>query len=273
MRKPPVIAVESVTKLDERHCDAVLVAGSHGGVFPGYLAATAGVRAVILNDAGVGRERAGIASLAYLEAIGMAAATVGHDTARIGDGADMLARGIVSHANAIALRLGVEPGQACAAAAELLRAAPVPTGTAPAYEEARFALRERPGEPAVWGLDSASLAAPTDKGRILVIGSHGGILAGRPETALKVDALAAVYHDAGVGADGAGLTRLPALDRRGIAAATVDAMSARIGDARSIWETGVLSHVNDTAAACGARPGMTTREFVQLMIERSRKTP
>ena len=58
-----IIAEPSVTKLDARHRDVVLVAGSHGGVIAGFLAARAGVRAVILNDAGVGRDQAGISSL------------------------------------------------------------------------------------------------------------------------------------------------------------------------------------------------------------------
>jgi hypothetical protein len=268
MSKPQIIAEPSVTKLEARHRGAILVAGSHGGVFAGYLAAKAGVRAVILNDAGVGRDRAGISSLPYLEKIGMAAATVGHMSARIGDGADMLARGTVTHANAVAAQVGVRAGQRCAEAAQCLTGAPAVAAEPPAYEEARFAIREGgAGVPAVWGLDSVSLVEPADRDRILVIGSHGGVLGGRPETAMKHDALAAVFNDAGVGADGAALTRLPPLDARGIAAVTVDCMSARIGDARSTWDTGVLSHANGTAKKLGARAGMTVRDFTRLVIE------
>jgi hypothetical protein len=271
MSKPIVIVADTVTKLDDRHRGNVLVAGSHGGIYPAYIAATAGVRAVILNNAGVGMDSAGVASLAYLEAIGMAAAAVGHDSARIGDGADMMRRGVISHANAVAVHLGVHPGQSCAHAAERLCAAPLAHAAPPSYAEARVALREAPGEPAVWGLDSNSLTVPDDKGRVLVIGSHGGILGGKPETALRVDALAAVYNDAGVGADGAGLSRLPPLDARGIAAATVDCMTARIGDARSAWETGVISHVNKVAASRGGRAGTTVKEFVRAIIAAGKK--
>ena len=83
---------------------------------------------------------------------------------------------------------------------------------------------------------------------------------------MKYDALAAIFNDAGVGADGAALTRLPPLDARGIAAVTVDCMSARIGDARSAWETGVLSHANETAKELGARAGMSTQDFVAGVI-------
>ncbi len=226
---------------------------------------------MILNDAGVGRDRAGISSLPYLEKIGMAAASVGHMSARIGEGADMLSRGTITHANAIAARFGVRAGQSCAEAAQRLTDAPVATSEPPPYAEARFVIRNAGGQPEVWGLDSVSLVEPADKDRILVIGSHGGLLGGKPETAMKHDALAAVFNDAGVGADGAALTRLKPLDARGIATATVDCMTARIGDARSTWETGVLSFVNETASKLGARPGMTTRAFVDLAIEGHRK--
>ncbi|MBV8777342.1 MAG: hypothetical protein JO258_09120 [Alphaproteobacteria bacterium] len=73
---------------------------------------------------------------------------------------------------------------------------------------------------------------PEHKDAIVVTGSHGGLLGGKPETALKYDVAGALYNDAGLGIDEAGVSRLPALDRRGIPAATVAASSARIGDAR-----------------------------------------
>src|SRR5438270_8389193 len=118
MADPGILIADSVTRLGPEHIAAVLIAGSHGGVYAACLAARAGLRAVILNDAGVGLDQAGIAGLAYLDGYGMAAATIGHDTARIGDGADMARRGVISHVNATAARLGCAPGQACRAAAE-----------------------------------------------------------------------------------------------------------------------------------------------------------
>jgi hypothetical protein len=119
--------------------------------------------------------------------------------------------------------------------------------------------------PAVWALDSAAAVGPEHVGMIVVTGSHGGLLGGRPETALKYYALAALFNDAGIGIDEAGVTRLPALDARDIAAATVAAASARIGDARSTYEDGILSRVNTCAAALGAAPGISAREFVAIV--------
>ena len=262
MRPIVVATAESVTALGEV-AGKVLVAGSHGGINAAYLGASAGVHALILNDAGVGLDRAGIAGLVYLEAIGMAAATVGHASARIGDGADMLARGVISHANVFAARVGVVAGQACADAASRLRTAHAPRSAPPPCAEGRYRLAE--GPPAIWALDSVANTVPGDAGCLLIIGSHGALLGGRPQSALAVDALAAVFHDAGVGADHIGISRLPILSARGIAAAAVHCMSARIGDGRSLWESGVLSHVNTVAADFGACAGWSVKAFAEAV--------
>lgn len=237
----------------------VLVAGSHGGVIAAQYAALAGARALILNDAGIGKDRAGVAGLDWLDAIGMAAATVDCRSARIGDGRDMLARGVISHVNAGAARCGVAAGQACADAAARLERAPLSHRKPAPFAENRW--RMAAGPPEVWAIDSLGKVLPEDAGRILVIGSHGALLGGRRESALQIAAVAVALNDAGVGADRAGIAHLPALGERGIAGATVDCMSARIGDGRSMWDTGVLSYLNAVAERLGARRGERVRDF------------
>jgi hypothetical protein len=86
--------------------------------------------------------------------------------------------------------------------------------------------------------------------------------------ALQVDGFAAVFNDAGVGIDDCGITRLPALEGRGIAGITVSSRSARIGDGRSTYEDGVISHVNPRAASLGAQPGIKVKP---LLIEWARR--
>ena len=258
----PILTADSITRVGTEAAGAVVVNGSHGGIYAAYLAGKLRVAAAIFNNAGVGRDRAGIAGLDYLEGFAIPAAAVGYDTARIGDGADMVARGLVTHANASARALGCRDGMACRdAAASLQRAAPA--GPEPPAElEGAFLLV--PDSPAAWALDSASLVGAEHIGTVVVTGSHGGLLGGRPDTALKYNALAALFNDAGIGIDEAGVTRLPALEARGIAAGTVAATSARIGDARSTYQDGILSRVNPNAAALGIVPGMAAREFVTI---------
>jgi carbonic anhydrase/acetyltransferase-like protein (isoleucine patch superfamily) len=149
----------------------------------------------------------------------------------------------------------------CREAAERLAAAAPPHREPPPYSEGRFLLGAAPGEREIWAVDSVGKVVPADTGRVLLIGSHAALHGGRPESALAVDARAAIFHDAGVGA--AGVTRLGALAARRIAAVAVDGMTARIGDGRSLWETGVIAHVNDAAAALGARAGMRAQAFAR----------
>ncbi len=264
--EPGIVLRDSVTRTETEDAGCVLVTGSHGGLFAANLAARAQLRAAIFNDAGIGKARAGIAGLAYLEGLAMAAAAVGFETARIGDAGDAWARGTISHVNGLAADLGCAPGQDCAEAARTLRAARIPKTAPPALDETAHLVSAEPGAPRVWALDSASLVGPEHAGQIVLLGSHGALLGGRPEAALKVDALAAVYNDAGIGIEAAGVSRLPALDARAIASATVAAASARIGDGLSTYRDGVLSRVNATAAALGARAGMTAIEFVGAVL-------
>ncbi len=260
-----VICSDSATKLDEKHHGQVVICGSHGGVYCGYLAALAGLRAVILNDAGIGFEGAGAGCLGYCEDLGMAAAVCAHDSARIGDGHDMAARGRISLVNRMAIACGCQPGMAVDEAADCLRTAPLLAWNARSYHEARQVFPASDDLPAIICLDSVGLVTEDDIGQIVLTGSHGGLMGGRPEGALKVDALAAFFNDAGVGMDQAGLGRLLALDRRAIVAATVDAMSARIGDGLSTYEDGRLSFVNDRAASAGLNPGMSAKQAVQQL--------
>jgi hypothetical protein len=142
-------------------------------------------------------------------------------------------------------------------------AAPMPATLPPSRDEARHLLSDAPGEAQVWALDSASLVRPADAGQIVVVGSHGG---GKPASALKADCRAAIFNDAGIGIDAAGIARLAALDARGIAAAAVGAATARIGDGRSSWESGLISAVNARAAAAGGSVGMTAQALVRRLL-------
>ena len=82
---PGILAADTITKLPPDAAGQVVVSGSHGGRYPGYLAAKAGLRAVILNDAGVGKDAAGIGRLAALDPRGVAAGAVSDASWRIGD--------------------------------------------------------------------------------------------------------------------------------------------------------------------------------------------
>lgn len=273
MPKPPVtpapVILDSVTHLKAEHRGAITYSASHAGRYACWVAAEQGVAAVILNDAGIGREQAGIAGLFLLADLGVPAAAISHRSARIGDGQDGRARGVLSSINGPAKALGLAEGMSCRAALEKLCAADLPPSPKPAKEhEARYEDKAAGrGGVKVVVMDSVSLVTPEEAGHIIVAASHGGILGGRPETAVKYDVFAAVTCDADRGIDDAGISRLPAMQTRGIAGACVSAFSARIGDGRSLYEDGYISVLNETAKKHGGRIGQSCREFVAAMVE------
>jgi hypothetical protein len=259
----PVLLLDSITDAGPDAAGAVAICGSHGGLYAASLASQAGLHGVILNDAGIGLNGAGIAGVRALADCGMAACAVDCMSAEIGAASDMQAHGVVSYANAVAARLGIAPGQSAAEAADRLGDAPAPTGLMDPVPEARQEVTLAPGAPRVLCVDSAALIRPgEDDGRIIVTGSHGGLIGGDPARACKAAARLVAFNDAGIGKNAAGTTRLPALQARGIAAVTLDAQSCAIGDARSGLATGVISRVNGAAAALGLVPGTVLRTAI-----------
>lgn len=255
-----VVVLPSVTKLPPEADGAVVVGGSHGAVYAAYLSAKAGARAAIHNDAGIGRDEAGVSGLAWAETLGMAMAAVSSSSARIGDGEDMVRRGIISRANAIARACGVAPGQSAREAVERLKSAPWPHGESAPLTEGRSITGR------VVCVDSISLADGRDRGRVVASGSHGGVPAG--ETAAAFAPKLALFNDAGFGMEHAGVAGLAILDRAGIAGAAVSTMSARIGDGRSTLVDGFLSEVNQTAYRLGARIGGSALALALAVAEK-----
>ena len=105
-----VILMDSITKVNKDDVGAIVVCASHGGTSSGEFALEVPLKAVIFNDAGVGKDNAGIAALDMLQARGVAGATVAHTSGRIGDSLDMWENGVLSHVNAAGRAAGLAPG-------------------------------------------------------------------------------------------------------------------------------------------------------------------
>ncbi|MDR3488726.1 MAG: hypothetical protein P4M05_27965 [Bradyrhizobium sp.] len=191
----------------------------------------------------------------------MAMAAVATGSARAGDGADMLKRGIISRVNRLAAKCGVENGQTVVQAVELLKSAPWPHADAEPPVEGRTFIQ------GVLCIDSISLGKPEDAGLVVASGSHGGVTAAPFTRSFKPRLV--FFNDAGFGVDRAGAASLPILDSEGIAAATVAADSACIGDGQSTLTQGIISAVNETAYRLGARVGQTALEVARTVAERA----
>ena len=149
-------------------------------------------------------------------------------------------------------------------AAKVLEAADQPAARmTPPAEAQKIAQPERGP---IHLLDSASVVSPELNGEIIITGSHGALIGGDPARALKANAHVAVFSDAGFGKNNIGVTRLAALLDKGVGAVTASHLSCRIGDASSIYDTGVISATNELAELMGARAGMSVKAFMLAAI-------
>jgi hypothetical protein len=259
----PIVVVPTVTKLAPDRSGPVLVGGSHAAVYPVFLAAQSGARAAVLHDGGIGKDDAGVAGLAWADSIGMAVAAVAARSARIGDGEHVMAAGVISRANEAASALGVVPGMRASEAAERLCAAHLPSHRPRHIEETRVLYALPATRQAVVCLDSISLAHSYDSRYIMACGSHGGVPSAN--YAMEIRPSLVIFNDAAPAAEHSGIAALALLGEEGIAAAAVASSSARIGDGRSTLVDGVISALNEAAAAFGGKVGMAARELAQLV--------
>jgi hypothetical protein len=106
-----VVALDSISILDERDRGQIIVAGSNGGTASGTVARHQRCALVALNDAGIGKDDAGVAGLAAVDADGIPGVGVGHESAEISNAIDMWEHGVVSYANRSARSAGAAVGE------------------------------------------------------------------------------------------------------------------------------------------------------------------
>ncbi len=78
---------------------------------------------------------------------------------------------------------------------------------------------------------------------------------------------AMIGNDAGMGKNDAGIAALKMCDEKGIPAAAVAAMSAKIGSGMSTYEQGKISVVNKAARKLGVSVGMSAGEAADKLLE------
>ena len=117
---PVLRLVDSITELGAHDEGCIAVSGSHGGLSSARYALSARPLFSIFNDAGVGLNNAGLAALDFLQSNELAACTVAHHSASIGEAQSTLATGIVSATNPAASALGIQVGWTCRRAVDFL---------------------------------------------------------------------------------------------------------------------------------------------------------
>ena len=261
-----IVILDSLTHCDERVTPRdVVVAGSFAGALAFGFALERGVRGLVAHAAGVGRDAAGISGLPLADRRGVPAVAVETGSARLGDGWSVWSDGLVGHANATAAAFGVVATQPASAGARAMLAAPPGLASPVPLIDRRPRVVAHGGGVRVVLVDSMSFASPEHRADVLCAGSHGGRV--NVERLLVVRPRGALFNDGGRARDGSGVNGLPALDAVGVAAACVDAMSARIGDPASTYADGVVSAVNETARRAGVAVGQPAAEAARRMLQ------
>ncbi|QRR33642.1 hypothetical protein JNX00_18665 [Hydrogenophaga sp. YM1] len=241
----------------------VIVNASYSGVLCARMVMSARPRAAIGLDCAIGKDGAGIAGLWYYEALGVPAAATDTLTAEMGNGADLYDNGIVSRVNDAAQRLGIAPGMRVRDVAEAFKTGALkPARFDPAR---RLVIETNPQGRSIVCTDSIAFALPEDRERnVLCTAGHTGRSV--VDYFRQFRPWAFICSDGGIGKNQSGISALQDVEADGIAGASVDALTARMGDGQSTYFDGVISAANRVAQAKGVRVGQTAREAAALLL-------
>lgn len=277
-----VLLLDSLGDLQANNTNPILVCGSHcgGNEELARHVKNCHVSAVFLNNAGVGKNQAGIRGLSYYDVEDIMACAVDRYSAEIGISNDTWESGIISHIGAKAKAVGIQIGDSVKeAVAKLNHLIPV---SVPAKEKMNLELpttaqvEDSAGKTelkkqkqiqvagvAVTVADSITFLNKSNLGDIVVCGSHGGMSAG--DYAKKYEVKAVFFNDAGIGKNNAGIKSLESLNEAGILSCTVDCMSAEIFNGEDVLRNGIVSACNQLAKNRNIKKQMAVKEAIRCI--------
>jgi len=278
-----VVLFDSLGDIQTDNTCPILVCASHcgdNGTFAKKLK-KCHVKAVFLNNAGVGKNQAGITGLPFYEAEGILACAVDHNSAEIGVARSTWESGIISHTNIYAKAAGIQISDSVQdAVAKIINRVKSSTLTNES-EPVDPMVKDKENQPndkvevskqtqiqidgvTITIANSITFLNESNSGDILVCGSHGGVSAGHYAQKHKLKAV--FFNDAGIGKNNAGIKSLDSLSDAGILACTVDCMSAEIFNAHDILENGIISVCNQLAKSRNIKEKMTVKEAIRRLV-------
>jgi hypothetical protein len=114
--------------------------------------------------------------------------------------------------------------------------------------------------------DSIAFGLEEDKRNVLVTAGHTGRSA--VPYLLSVRPFGFICSDGGMGREASGIAGMIEVEAYGLAGATVDARTARMGDGTSSYHDGIISAVNSLARAAGVAIGMPAAVAARILVHR-----
>ncbi len=275
-----VILLDSLGDIHPNNTRPILVCASHcgdNGTFARKLT-NCHVKAVFLNNAGVGKNQAGISGLRYYDAAHILACAVDNYSAEIGFARDTWENGIITHTNTLAEEAGIQIGESVQEAVNKIIDNPPFVQNNKINESMKNEKEDESSnedhkkrfQTQINGVnitisDSITFLNENNTGDIVVCGSHGGVSAGH--YAQKLHLKAVFFNDAGIGKNSAGVKSLESLSAAGIIACTVDCMSAEIFNGKDVLDNGIISVCNQLAKSKDIYIKMTVKEAIKNILE------
>lgn len=275
-----VVLLDSLGDLHFNNTSPILVCGSHcgGNKDLARQVKNCHIKAVFLNNAGVGKNQAGIRGLIYYQAENILACAVDHNSAEIGIAQDTWNSGIISHTGLQAEEVGIKVGDSVKeAVTKIINSITFPLEIKKNKDVISLANEEKEDtskvdlkkqtQTQVDGVkiivtDSITFLNEKNSGDIVVCGSHGGLSAGH--YAQKYGVKAVFFNDAGIGKNNAGIKSLELLNDAGILACTVNCMSAEIFNGHDSLNYGIISVCNKLAKSGNIKENMTVKEAIKF---------
>lgn len=217
-----IVVMDSMTYVDGRNGPGdVLIAASYFGSMPVcHWVLPVRPKGVIAQEAGGGKNMAGVSGLWALDGHGIPGAATTTASCRISDGADMYVNGIIAQVNASAERLNIKPGMGAGAAAELmLHAARLEAEPGGSYDVVYEGAHGR-----IMALGSTSFISNAYAGDVICAGSAFSEPSAAYAAPYAIRGL--ICNDAGRCKDDSGIAGLAVMEAKSIPAAAVSATRA-----------------------------------------------
>lgn len=262
----PSLVSESLVPIDAPR--DVLVHAAYAAAPPSIGLLNRGFRGFIAVDAGIGRNEAAIGGLPLADRHLVPAAAVSVYSCDMCAGRSVWSDGVISRTNEAARLVGVQPGQSTAVAAAQMLGAPegsVRSLTNPQGDSDFLLLAGTDG--GIYGCWSMGLPKGDRHRDVFCVGTPVDTTMTVHMYNHRILPRGVIGSDGGFGRNQMAIAGLHILQRMGIPCAAVSHLSADLGDARSIYQDGVISVTNELAEQRGVRLGIAAHLAAALLLE------